>query len=325
MSTDDYFAQFFKATFSDLYHKEDAAMRAPQKRRVEKDGRERAAALTLTERVDRKALDWIDARRDSLMDPATATTFAKYAASVRRSHDGCSRVVDYDYSSYNVGRLYAVGSLSLASLKRPVRGTLARHIYYDIDMSNAHPSVLLHLVERAKGKAPCLRRYVENRDETLAELPYATSIAKRIFLAMINGGGHVKVLKKAGVESLGISPFAEAFKDEMKLVAQRIHAQEERLHMVAKDKTGRAAHLAVMSYAMQEIEMAATLAAIEFLRSRGWVVGAVIHDGFLTERRDDAELDEATLMLVSQHVRSVTGIDIPFEIKQFDEFYEIGD
>jgi hypothetical protein len=312
---------FFSLAFGDLYHRERREMRAPRKRKLE--AAPVVGDLVLTERVDRAALEWMDARRNTLMKPGHATLFHKYALEVRASADGCSRVVAYNRSSQHVGRFYPVGSLGLASLKRRVRGTLARAIYYDIDMSNAHPSILLYLVERCGGTAPCLRRYVEKRDEVLAELPYEPSIAKCIYLATINGGGHVNLLKKAGVPSAGISVFADSLKEEMRRVARLIYDNNKHLHAVAKDERGRGAHLAVMSYAMQEVEMRITMSAIEFLRSEQWVVGAVIHDGFLTERRADAKLDAAMLQRVSDHVLAETGIATPFEIKAFNEVYDM--
>jgi hypothetical protein len=315
---------FFSLAFGDLYHRERREMRAPRKRRLETEQKQPVVGdLVLTERVDRAALEWIDARRHTLMKPGTATLLHKYANEVRASEDGCSRVVAYKRSEHGVGRFYPIGSLGLASLKRRVRGTLARAIYYDIDMSNAHPSILLHLVERCGGAAPCLRRYVEKRDEVLAELPYEPSVAKCIYLATINGGGHVKVLKKANVPSRGISVFADSLKDEMRTVARLIYDSNKHLHGVAKELRGRDAHLAVMSYAMQEVEMRITMSAIEFLRSEQWIVGAVIHDGFLTERRADAKLDAATLQRVSDHVFADTGILTPFEIKTFAELYDM--
>jgi hypothetical protein len=318
-------ATFFQLAFGDLYHKDIKEMQTTvsRKRKQPAEKLEVPGDLVLTERVDRAALNWLDKHRDEIMKQGNATVFAKYAEDVRHSADGQSRVVVYRKSQFGVGRLYAVGSLSLANLKRRVRATLAHKFYYDIDMSNSHPCILLKLVKDAGGSAPCLQFYVEHREEVLKEFPYDASVTKRIFLAMINGGGHHKVLAKSQVANQGISNFGENFKQEMRKVAQFIHDKHRHLHRVAKDLSGRKAHLAVMSYAMQELEMQITMAAIEFLRRENWIVGAVIHDGFLTEKRSDAVLTVDTLRQVSEYVLSQVGIFTLFEIKPFEEVYDI--
>jgi len=45
----------------------------------------------------------------------------------------------------NSGRLYANGGLSLQSIKRRIRHTVAGDLYDDVDMVNAHPTILAQL------------------------------------------------------------------------------------------------------------------------------------------------------------------------------------
>ena len=53
--------------------------------------------------------------------------------------------VSYKRPKYNLGRVYPAKSLSLCSLRRELRHTLAHGNYVDIDVANAHPEILNQL------------------------------------------------------------------------------------------------------------------------------------------------------------------------------------
>jgi hypothetical protein len=50
--------------------------------------------------------------------------------------------VTYKLTSSGFGRVYATKSLSLGSIRKEVRHTLAKDIYVDIDIENCHPMIL---------------------------------------------------------------------------------------------------------------------------------------------------------------------------------------
>jgi hypothetical protein len=53
--------------------------------------------------------------------------------------------VKYARPKYNLGRVYPAKSLSLCSIRRELRHTLAHGNYVDIDVANAHPEILNQL------------------------------------------------------------------------------------------------------------------------------------------------------------------------------------
>lgn len=83
-----------------------------------------------------------------------------------------SNIMDVNYiltSKTGFGRVYPEKSLSLCSIRREIRHTLAKKIYADIDIKNCHP-VLLEQICSANGIAtPCLTEYVRNRDTIIYE------------------------------------------------------------------------------------------------------------------------------------------------------------
>ena len=65
-------------------------------------------------------------------------------------------------------------------------------MYADIDMENAHPVLMLQYLEKHRYEAPKLRKYVQNRPETInkisADLSLSRNQVKEAFLVDQNSG-----------------------------------------------------------------------------------------------------------------------------------------
>lgn len=126
-----------------------------------------------------------------------------------------SNKVTYHYTArLKSGRRFAKNSLQ--GLSRKLRHTIAKSLYYDIDIVNAHPTFLLELCKKLEFKHPILEEYVTNREPLLqswigtdAGFLYENDrstkkkklvknivsdkdSAKKYFLRVINGGGNNK-------------------------------------------------------------------------------------------------------------------------------------
>jgi len=115
------------------------------------------------------------------------TIMKKYLAKSR----GGKITVEYRQNE-GKGRFYALGGLSLQSLPREIRHSIAKG-YTDIDMVNAHPVILSHLcgdrsVVGSKITTKYLDRYNNSRDELLKTLGVSREIGKTAILSLINGG-----------------------------------------------------------------------------------------------------------------------------------------
>ena len=107
------------------------------------------------------------------------------------------------------GRFHAIKSLSLQSMPREIRHTLAREFYIDIDIVNAHPNILLHLCKQKNMYPKILKKYCKSRDKMLEKFKVELDVAKTVILSMINGG-------KNAYDSLAYKPaFLKEFKKEM--------------------------------------------------------------------------------------------------------------
>jgi hypothetical protein len=97
--------------------------------------------------------------------------------------------VKTEYKQNNsFGRFYAVKSVSMQSMPREVRHTLAKDFYVDIDVVNAHPVILAHLCKQRDLSPKILKKYIKNRDSMLERLKVDRETAKTVVLSMINGG-----------------------------------------------------------------------------------------------------------------------------------------
>lgn len=90
-------------------------------------------------------------------------------------------------------RYFANGSVSMQSMCRKIRHSIAEGLYYDLDMVNSYIICLIYICKECGIEAPLLKVYYENRDRIFAEiLPYLPTItkdfAKQAVLSMIMGG-----------------------------------------------------------------------------------------------------------------------------------------
>ena len=67
--------------------------------------------------------------------------------------------VNYKRPKYSLGRVYPAKSLSLCSLRREIRHTLAHNTYIDIDVANCHPEILNQLCIHHNIKTKYLNKY----------------------------------------------------------------------------------------------------------------------------------------------------------------------
>jgi hypothetical protein len=78
-------------------------------------------------------------------------------------------IVDYEVSPYKAGRVYCKKSLGLIGLRRSLRHALAYDKYVDIDIENAHPSMLYQLCGE-ECKMELLGDYIQNRQKYFDDL-----------------------------------------------------------------------------------------------------------------------------------------------------------
>ena len=176
--------------------------------------------MELEERFDQHKLNYILENQDECREKMRAhcfeddyNPFAIISKYLKKSKDGPIQVKYKQNAS--AGRFHAIGSLSLQSMAREIRHTIAGEFYNDIDIKNAHPVILAFLCKGRGIKCPSLKLYNKNRDRILSEILPNKDLAKIVILSMIEGG-------KAALRDLeSDSKFLKEFNTEIK----NIHKQ----------------------------------------------------------------------------------------------------
>ena len=88
------------------------------------------------------------------------------------------------------GRYYTVGSIGLQTVPKIIRSFLAGEVYHDIDMKNAHPSIIKGLCTANNIVCPQLSLYNSHRQQVIdvVNAETGTSDGKVLILKVINGG-----------------------------------------------------------------------------------------------------------------------------------------
>jgi hypothetical protein len=147
--------------------------------------------LQLKEKFNVNKLHYLLQNKDDLKDIefTDGINFESLKTYLESSRNGVKTVI---YEQKNgTGRWYAKG-VSMQNMPREIRHTIAKDLYTDVDMVNAHPVILEHLCNVFNLAIPALRNYNKNRGELLGDLTIQTNIsnsyAKRLILILINGG-----------------------------------------------------------------------------------------------------------------------------------------
>jgi phage/plasmid-associated DNA primase len=170
------------------------------------------------------------------------------------------------------GRYQARGKLSGQGILREVRHTIYADYYYDLDMVNAHPVILLWLCNIFKIDCECLNEYVVNREQHIADITNLNSGVSRddvkaIFLSINNGGlADYKKLKNK-------TPFLKNYKNEVHGLIDNIVSRFEPFYEIVKNmKQSRGQDFniggAAISHILQYIENQLLMIIFKFLEER---------------------------------------------------------
>ena len=113
--------------------------------------------------------------------------------------DFCMISVKYDRKS-EFGRVFPIKSLSLGSLRRELRHTIASGVYVDIDVANAHPVIIFQTCQANEIECPILGQYITNREDILADTMKAykvsRDVAKNLFISLLYFGSFASWVKR---------------------------------------------------------------------------------------------------------------------------------
>jgi hypothetical protein len=255
--------------------------------------------------------------RYDIINPVQIMT--KYLDRARVNGGKATVRVDYRQRN-NKGRFFAMGSMSLQSLPREIRHTIAKDYYLDADMKNAHPVILQWLCRKHELPCPALDAYIADREQYMAQVQQDGQFvgrdkAKQIYLALTNGG------KRDYAEISEPSPHMIQYKAEM-IVLHREFAEkypdEFKGFHEAREAENRMFNIEAgfMNTLLCDTENTLLMAMWEYF---GKPADAVFcFDGIMLKSGMDYDLKGCEELLMSKF-----GIDMKLSIKAMDEALDL--
>lgn len=210
----------------------------------------------------------------------------------------------------NMGRLFAQ-SASLQNLPTEFRGAIGTN-YYDIDMVNCHPTLLLQYCNKNDIKCDNLAYYVNNRDEVIKKIMndynFNKGEVKKLFLSVMNGG------KRDGI----IDPFFINFTKECERIHTFISSLNPKLYKDICKRKEFNINGSLTNIILCNLENEILLNAVQYLKSKNYNVDVLVFDGFMIRKEDDKEITDELLNELSGYVLDKTGYDMKFIEKPLD-------
>ena len=140
-------------------------------------------------------------------------------------HHGVAIIHYHKCGESNWGRSNPDGMVSLFSIRREIRHTIAGKYYTDIDIDNCHPEILYQLCIQHNIPCKFLEKYVLNRRAYLEQVQayYAVDYdnAKKLFIILLYGGGFKKWATEIGTNKPELD-FIKNFIEEFRNIAEVI-------------------------------------------------------------------------------------------------------
>jgi hypothetical protein len=210
--------------------------------------------------------------------------------------------------------------MSLQTIPREIRHTIARDYYTDVDMVNAHPVILEYLCKKYGFNCDKLTEYINNRESLLKEIKINGKVVdrdkgKQIYLALTNGGDkdfrliqtpsdHLRDYKD---EMIRIHKnFADKYPEEFKKTKEkRMKAQKDYNHEAG-----------FMNTLLCDMENTLLMEMYKFFGSPEDAV--LCFDGIMLRNHQDYDIHGCM-----EHLTNTFGIDMKIKAKTMDEHLDM--
>lgn len=232
----------------------------------------------------------------------------------------------------NLGRLTPDPYYGLSALPRDFRSALAKPFYFDVDIENCHPTILLAEAQQRKWPHVYLKQYCKNREKIFAQMMAEdTNLdrnqCKTMFIRVLFGGKPEETDPR----------FVQAFGREMASLQKNIAALHPQIFKhcqkkaKAKNKTWSNVEGACCALYLQTREVHALLTLKEFLQRKGRQMDVLIHDGGFVRKlknKETGEYDEKVfpeelLREGEEAIEKVTGLPLKLAVKAIETSFEV--
>lgn len=232
-------------------------------------------------------------------------------------------VCDYDFTGVKVGRVYTTKTLGFISLRKELRAVFANGQYADIDIENAHPTIINQLCSDML-KLTILPDYVNNRSKYFNILMNNYNLSredsKRVMISILYGAGLNRL--KADLKTDDLPAWILQLKDEIKQVCKYVIQFNPKLkQLVGLERDGsQRSDCGLLSYYVQEYERIILETVYNFLITKGIFTGnrdngALCYDGIMILKD---KYNESLLTELSDEIKNKLGFDLKFTCKDLE-------
>ena len=242
--------------------------------------------------------------------------------------------VEVEYTQNEIGRLNikvkglkeGETCIAQAFMKGICKSALCSKYYKDLDMINAHPTFLEHILKERGLDCAILSHYNENRDKffnKMAKKGLDRDSCKTLIIKIFYNGGIPSFCKDNNIEPECIPDMIYDLEKELKTNTQELLKSNELIpyRMKAIENKGEDHYNldgTAMSYYLQTIECRCLMALVDILKKEKIIVGALIHDGLHIDKSSELNIKKLEYQLEKE-----TGIKIGLKVKPFQEIHEL--
>jgi len=270
------------------------------------------------------------------IDPLTL--FKKYVSKSKKGSIKGTKKINVSYKqNNNIGRYFACGSLSLQTLPREIRHTIASDYYYDIDISNCHPVLIAQYANSKNLKCKYIKKYIDNRDEIFEEIcneyKCTKDKVKNGFLCILNGSKSFLKMNDDKMPS-----FVRKYKKEVTTIQQYIFENEpeyKKLCLLNAKKKQESNNYncsnelgSTMNIMLCDIENKILQCMVNYLDEKELVKSCLtlVFDGFMIPKDNvkNVNMDEL-LKELEQEVLNELGYNIKLVVKPMNNIINVPD
>lgn len=255
-------------------------------------------------------------------DPAVLATLIKY---LHATESNSTKKVTYKRSENGIGRL--IGNGSMQSFPRFVRHTICHEMYWDLDIVNCHPVLLLQLCKKQRLSTPCLESYVRDRDtvlkDTMSTYNVSKDQAKNLFIRILYGGtfkGWAHDNAVFGDES----GYTQQFQEEMSQIQNHYWLRHPKLQKLVETKPHPKGSLLAIVLNIEEDKILSEIVRFEE-QHHGRVIDVLMFDGCQIRREADRIITDAELQECSDWIFHETGYRVDLMLKPMDELVDLSE
>jgi hypothetical protein len=238
--------------------------------------------------------------------------------------------VKYKRKTYQrYGRVYPANKVGAILLRKEIRQTLYKHNMTDIDIVNAHPSILYQLCIDNNINCKYLEKYILEREAYLQRLMTLYNItrdqAKDLMIITMYFGSINNWLNENNIENKEVDKFLTKFQNELNAIADTIILKNPKFYKSIQKKNEndptKNNKASFLSCYLQEHEERILEYIYQYCVNNKYIINnicSLCYDGIMIETQ---YYKEQLLQELTEEIKQKTGFNLKFTVKDMDIDY----